>query len=187
MNMRLFIAFKINAENELLEAFSDIKQNLNGEKIKWVDTNNIHVTLKFLGDTSKDEVSEINNVIESITSITKPIELRLQDIGFFGKPMNPKIVWVGLQKNYDLLKLHEKLDKSLDEIGFEKDKRRFNPHLTLGRVKYIHSYYDFTGAISPYKDKIFQTETLDKLMLYESTLTPKGPIYNPLKIFKLNH
>lgn len=185
MNKRIFIAFKLSADEKLLDAFFDIKEKLDEEKIKWVDEKNIHLTIKFIGDVPEHKIPEIINAVEKATSNTKPFEIQLSGMGFFGKPMNPKVIWVGMQKNNNLTILHEKLEIALENIGIAKEKRNFNPHITLGRIKFVTNFYDFMDAISSYKDVDFQIQVLNKLTLFESKLTPKGPIYKPIKVFGL--
>jgi 2'-5' RNA ligase len=92
---------------------------------------------------------------------------------------------MGIEDSFLLNELQKNIEDALEELGFESEKRVFSPHLTLGRIKYVTNSEQFNQIINKYCDKYFQEITINKIILYESILKSEGPIYNPIKEFKL--
>jgi RNA 2',3'-cyclic 3'-phosphodiesterase len=157
----------------------------NVSNIKWEKKDKLHVTLKFLGDTNDKLLENICGAIEEIISKHKPLLLKFDKFGVFKKGNEPKILWVGLNQNQELLNLVNEIEDSLVEFGFDKEKRGFKPHITLLRFRgyeVVEKVLSLTEVILP-EIKF----TSEKVILYESRLLPSGSIYRPIKSFYLKN
>ncbi len=178
--MRLFIASPLTEEIEkiLAEVIFDLKQKRG--RVKWVDAKNIHLTLKFLGETDESNVEPIKSAIQQVAVRHHKIDSSINKIGAFPNLNRPRVIWVGLSEGIDALKaLASDTENEMAELGFEKEKRPFKTHLTLGRVKDDAGLYDLKEAIKNYELEP-QAVIFDKIILFKSTLTPSGPIYDRL-------
>src|SRR3989338_5342197 len=134
--MRTFIAIELSEEirNTLAQIQSHLKYA--SADVKWVEKDNIHLTLKFLGEVDEERCEKIKSILDEIASQTKQFEISLKDLGAFPKIDYPRVVWVGLDKGITESKeLAERIDAALSEIGFQKETRPFAAHLTIGRVR----------------------------------------------------
>jgi len=179
--MRAFIAIELSPE--IKDSLEQIQSHLkySGADVKWIEKDNIHLTLKFLGEIDEKRLQYIKDILDEIGKLSEPFEISLKDIGAFPKIDYPRVVWVGLDKGVAESKiLAEKIDEALSKIGFDKKSRPFTAHLTLGRVRSSKN----KDAL---KEKILncQTSTVDYQLigcvtLYRSTLTPEGSVYTKL-------
>ena len=184
---RIFAAIKIHPTDLFLDVYNDLKSSLEREKIKWVEQNNLHLTLKFFGETDENKVIEINSVLASVSSKHRSLRLKLHNVGIFGSSYNPRVIWIGIEKNSELEKLADDLLEKLAKIGFEKDRQNFVPHLTIGRIKTIENKKQFQEIIGKYKSVELHEEEVNGFSLYESILKPAGPEYKILETYPLSH
>ena len=187
--MRCFIAIDIseqirkalnNLQNEL-QSKADIKKG----DAKWVNPENIHLTLKFLGEIKDEQVIDICNITEEVASRHESFELDVESVGHFGG-RSARVLWVGAGQNCDnLLQLQEDLEQQLDLAGWPKEGRKFSAHLTLCRVRNPKAGIILAQMTEGYKDLKLGTMPADSISVYQSQLTPKGPIYTRLGDYKL--
>ena len=182
---RLFAAIKINPSEEFLKTNYGLKTNLRNDKIKWVNINNIHITLKFFGETPEDRISEIIDRLTAIAANHSIFTLDIRNIGIFGSSYKPKVIWFGIEENERLIKLAKEVLRGMDDIGFKQDRQNFVPHLTIGRIKFIDDKNQFQQIIDKYKFADIQKQEVSEFILYESILKPQGPEYNVIERFKL--
>ena len=182
--IRAFIAAEIDLPNK--KKISDLISELKKSKadVKWITENQIHITLKFLGNTGEEQIQKISGVLDGISRNFSAFDIRFSKLGAFPNMKRPRVIWIGVEKGGDLLSsLNEKIETELEKIGFTKEKREYKAHLTLGRVKSLKNITSLTESI----DKIDFQPTgeikIDRLTLFQSTLTPKGAIYSPLSNF----
>ena len=180
---RLFDAIKIHPEKAFLDHLHLLETQLRHEKIKWVEDHNIHITLKFFGETEENKIPGINTVLQSVADKTKSFELSLQKLGIFGSSYNPKVIWVGIHPYDDLVDIMKELQKELKSIGYEPDRQNLVPHLTLGRIKYLADKSFFQQKIDEYKELTTMSVRIVSFHLYESILKKEGPVYLNLKTF----
>lgn len=183
---RTFIAIKIEPEKVLTDLFKNLKSNLKDEKIKWVEENNLHLTLRFLGETSQIQFQQVDLVLRKLASDYKPFCFNLQGTGFFGRKTQPKVLFISVLNTEILSQFADNLVKSISDFGFQNDEKPFAPHLTLGRIKQIQNTGQFLNLVQQYKNVLFQQVLVNEIIFYESILLPTGPIYKPLIIYKLN-
>ncbi len=177
--MRTFIA--IDLETEVRENLEKVIHTLKpaGPGIKWVNTEGIHLTLKFLGNISNEQADEIKAVMDRSAENHSPFTLECRGLGTFPvKSRNPRIVWAGIDEQSDLMAIQKELDQQLAELGFSKEKRTFHPHLTLGRARKKTNSRLLIPEIKKYGSQEFGKTLVDKIILYESTLTPEGAVYS---------
>lgn len=176
---RGFIAIDIASFQKLSDFINEIKNS--SANIKTVEPENIHITLKFLGDTNEEKIDTINEIIINSVKEIKPFDIKLKSTGFFPNQNYIKVVWVGIQNTEQIQIIAEKIDKKLAEIGFNREKRKFSAHLTIARVRSAKNKEKLIQIINKYKDVEFATIAVDKIKLKKSVLTQKGPIYSTLK------
>ena len=170
--MRLFIAAPISGE--VRDHCTKLEEKLKetGVRMKTVEPENIHITLKFLGEVKSDKVREIINSLESIHS--PRLVANTTRIGVFPNTNYIKVVWLGIDSP-GLMNLHGKLEMALSKVGFNPEKN-FIPHITLARVKEKpnKNLIELIGT----EDRV--GFTIDKLLLMKSVLTERGPVYEVL-------
>jgi RNA 2',3'-cyclic 3'-phosphodiesterase len=183
--MRTFIAIDISAE--IRKALAQIEAHLiyAGADVKWVRPENVHLTLKFLGEIDDKKEAEVNAALDSIAKSTKPFELSVKDLGAFPKIDHPRVIWVGLEKGaVETTALAAKVDEALASIGFAKETRPFSPHLTIGRVRSPINKdklkEKMVSAIANIDLPTVPTHKVSSVILFQSTLTPQGSIYTKL-------
>ena len=181
--IRTFIAIDIKASSDLI-AFENEFKNIDS-KIKIVEPNNIHITLKFLGDTDIHLIDDIHKKIEKSVNEIKPFDIKLEGTGVFPNTNYLKVIWVGIKNGQQLEEISNKIDKNLNELGIKKEKRKFSAHLTIARIKSANNKDKILKIIGKYKNYNFGIINVHSIKLKKSVLTPKGPIYTNIKIIKL--
>jgi len=178
--MRAFIA--IDLPDKIKGYLSKIQKELkiNSAKIKWVEKENLHLTVKFLGELDEAKINEVKQALSKIEF--KPQTVSLSEIGVFPSENYIRVIWAGIKPSDKIVELQQKIETSLAELGIKKENRKFETHITLGRVKFIK---DKKELIDKIKSVDIKTEefVLDCFKLKKSTLTEKGPVYEDLSIF----
>lgn len=178
--MRTFIAIELSRGiQDKLNALED-KLNFGSPDVKWVKPENIHLTLKFLGETDEKKLGPIKEALNKSAQRFKVFTLEISHLGAFPSLGSPRVIWVGTDNNNSILEMVKILDEELEKFGFPKEKRDFQPHLTLGRArspKNINILKDSLGKNSDFNAGILEVRHIS---LIESRLTPSGPIYTTL-------
>ncbi len=175
---RLFLAIKFTAENLLIKTFDQLRSELRYEQIKWVNLDNLHLTLKFFGETAVHDIDQIVDAIMQVSNAQNCFKVNLENLGIFGSSYQPKVIWAGISKSDDLIKLEQALMIVLEEIGFKNDRQNFIPHLSLGRIKKLNDKKRFQKIVDKHKESFFQESKVDKILLFDSVLSPKGAIHS---------
>ena len=182
---RIFIAVDVLPSSRLKEDYELIRHRMRLEKINWVEIEQMHLTLSFLGDTEEEKVPGIITMLKEFIAEQSPFELTLRSLGVFKNLREPRVLWMGCDPCTALAEIKKKIDQGLTRYGFEAEDRPFSPHVTLGRIKDIRQLNQLAQLITLFKDKVFQQQRIDKIVLYESVLSVKGPEYSPLQIIPL--
>jgi RNA 2',3'-cyclic 3'-phosphodiesterase len=180
--MRLFIALPLprEIEEELGRIIFILKQKGGGGRIKWVAPKNIHLTVRFLGDTDEDKLPAIREAIQRIASKYPVVECAVDSLGAFPDLKRPRVFWTGLSGGIEFLNsIAADMEEEMRRLGFPPEDKKFKPHLTLGRVKESYGLDDLAAYIRNYRVAALPFR-LDKLVLFKSVLTPQGPIYSRL-------
>lgn len=181
---RTFLAIDVNPQDNIINLLQELKRNHKIDSIKWVDPAIMHLTIFFLGDTPSTQIPSICEMLKASIQKFEPFSITLKGIGYFGRP-SPRVIWVGVDFPKLLNELKLSVDEVLSEFDFSDDKEKFNPHLTLGRVKFMHNTDKLNAAIQQYRNKSFQVQEVKELVLYESILKPQGPEYRAIQKFEL--
>jgi 2'-5' RNA ligase len=182
---RTFIGLKINTNPALSSLFSDLKKNLNGEQLHWIDADNLHLTLRFLGNTEDAQLSEICNALDLLIPQYNNFSLDIQGLGIFGKRSLPKILWAGVKMSPNVYSLVENIEDIVSSAGFERETKPYSPHLTLCRIKALSDASHLLNLVDQYKQTHFLTQHVNEIIIYESVLKSFGTVYVPLKLFDL--
>jgi RNA 2',3'-cyclic 3'-phosphodiesterase len=182
---RLFTAIRIQPDKAFMDQLHTLEARLRHEKIKWVEDHNIHITLKFFGDTEEKRIPRINSVLQAVAGETPLFDLSLKNLGIFGSSYNPKVVWAGIQPYDELAGIMKRIQEGLKRIGYEPDRQNLVPHLTLGRIRSLADKSFFQKTIDESREISSMPMKVDSFHLYESILRREGPVYLDLSTFFL--
>ena len=180
---RGFIAAEINPTPEIISFEKDI--TITNADVKLVEQQNIHITLKFLGDTDEQHIDTIEQYMKESVAGIPPFPITLKGTGVFPNQHYLKVVWIGITNTDSLEKITLTLEEKLSSLGFKKEHRGFSPHLTIGRVKTARNNDKLLKIIEQYASTEFTTQQIETITLKKSELTPKGPIYTTLQAIHL--
>ena len=155
------------------------------EQIKWVEEHNIHVTLKFFGETEPGVIPGICDVLKNRGVITPSIDLQLKGTGIFGSSYAPKVIWLGIEPYAEISMLMQQIHGDLKSIGFEPDRQNLVPHLTLGRIRSLDDKVIFNRTLERFKGISSEPVHIGEMILFESILRREGPEYIALETFPL--
>ncbi|MEK6732705.1 MAG: RNA 2',3'-cyclic phosphodiesterase [Candidatus Omnitrophota bacterium] len=188
-SIRAFIAVEIDPQTKqkISALVSSLKKS--DADVKWITEDQMHLTLKFLGNVEQSKIQEISAALNSISTNFSPFTIHLSNIGAFPNINHPRVIWLGIDIGAEELKiLAEKIETGLEKLGFNpstslgtgKEDREFKAHLTLGRVK---SSKNIANLIKLLKETVFSLNAdipIEEIILFQSTLFPKGAIYTKL-------
>lgn len=184
--IRTFIAIKLdgslhNTLNEVIEKFAASKAS-----VKWVAPENVHITLKFLGNVEEDRLPDIFSACEKAAEGFSPIDLEVRAVGCFPTLARPRVVWLGLEKGTEAVKeLQRSIEHELEVIGFPKEDREFRAHLTIGRVKGKQGISRLCRLIEEERNVFIGLMRTNTVSIMKSKTLPSGPVYTELKSIPL--
>jgi len=159
-----------------IEALANALRDSGGQ-LKLVELGLLHTTLKFLGDTDEALVPDIVRVMERSVEGVPPMAVSLRKVGAFPGATRINVIWVGLEGADALAGIAAKLDRELDDLGFRPEKRRWEPHVTVARVKGGGNLDRVRAAIDAFANEEFGESHVDRIRLKRSVLRPEGPEY----------
>ncbi len=184
--IRTFIAIELDdaAKRALGEAQTRLKRERAARLVRWVAPDNIHLTLKFLGNVEAGRLPALQNAVADACAGFSPFTLSLRELGAFPNLSRPNVVWVGLQGEVEIAaRLAEKIDAACAALGFPREPRPFAPHLTLGRVKKDARADDqrFVGEMIANAQANGRAEIhVTRVSVMQSELRPSGSVYTRL-------
>ncbi|MBN2520200.1 MAG: RNA 2',3'-cyclic phosphodiesterase [Bacteroidales bacterium] len=186
MTKRIFLGVKIPVEEKLLNVLNEIKTTLKNDYIKWVEINNLHLTLLFLGDVHEEIIPDIISKLKIIENKVSNFKITFKNIGVFKNVYHPRVIWIGIEPIEEMQELKAEIDELITKTGLNiKSEEKFHPHLTIGRPKNIKDPSKLKLLIDDYEGVILQEVDITKFQLFESKLTPKGPIYSVIQDYLL--
>ncbi len=179
--MRCFIA--INLPESVKEILTGLQQELGqcGADIRWVRPENIHLTLKFLGDVNDQVVGDIVKILELAGKEHSAFDFDIFGTGVFPNMKSPRVLWVGLKTEECFESLHKMIEKGVASLGFKAEKRRFFPHLTLGRFRSSRGKSSLIEKIRLFEKNRFGSFNIESVCLMQSILKPAGAEYTIMK------
>jgi 2'-5' RNA ligase len=176
--VRLFVA--LTPPDSLRDALTGLDQGLRGAR--WVPWENLHVTLRFIGEVEEGLAREIDGALMDIA--LAPFPLTVTGLGLFGTGHRQRTLWAGVEKSPELIRLKHKVDRVLDDLGLEADKRQYTPHITLARLDDPHP--DRLQAYVESHNLAVSGEFLvENFSLYSSQLRREGPFYTEEAVYPL--
>ena len=184
--LRLFIAIEIPSEikAQFVSLIRELKST--DADVRWDSPEKLHITLKFLGDTREEQLPEINLKLGQIAAQFAPFVLRYSGIGCFPNNKEPRIIWGGVEDLQNAISpIVESIELSMSILGFEREKRKFHPHVTIGRIK---SQRNIRGLLRTMESTTLESHTtnVSHLILVRSTLKPAGSEYSTIRTFQLS-
>lgn len=177
---RLFIAVPVSSEiQQWLSAWMSDLQRLAAFR-RWTHPLDYHLTMKFLGETAEEKIPSIIEQLNRKVANKTPFTLTMQDLGHFGPPKSPSVLWAGIGGDTDrLLSIYNDTEEAVLELGWPREQRSYHPHLTLARQYKGSVPYSDLKLPSPYQSGHHPAWTVDRILLYRSHLNRK-PMYEPL-------
>ena len=182
---RIFLAIHIDPTKDLVDMFSILKNELSHDHLKWVKTENLHLTLRFLGETNTDSIPAIVKAIGCSVKDETEFVTSIQNVGVFGSRYQPKVLWFGFKNDEQIKTLEDTINKGLESVGILKDRQNFVPHLTIARIKQLKDKDLFFEIVSEYKNEYVQDLKVKEIILFESILDSRGAISNLIDRFPL--
>ena len=178
--VRAFLSIDIENQS-LLPRISETQGQLDTSlaKMKLVEIENIHFTMRFLGDTSLTRIDEIESSLSDIK--IEPFDVMVHGVGAFPTIRKPRVIWIGVTQNADrICNLKMEIDSHLEELGYQPEMKKFTPHATIARVRYIKDAGRLASNLGELANHSIGSMSVSKFNMKKSTLTPSGPIYETL-------
>jgi 2'-5' RNA ligase len=183
--IRTFIA--VDLPTSVLDALGQISNQLQEKlpdtPVRWVDYRKMHLTLKFLGDISRENISMVEKILQTEASKRQVMEVGVGGIGAFPKMRHPRVIWVGVEAPSELFDLRRGIEDGVARLGYNYDKYEFTPHLTLGRISRKASARDVRrvgNVLHEFQVGFLGVARIDAVHLYRSDLQPDGAQYTRL-------
>lgn len=181
MAIRTFLALDLNEQTRqrLVRAVEELP--VGEAKIRWVESENLHVTVKFLGEVGDADMANVCRVVADAAGLVEPFDFQVRGIQAVPARGNLSMFWGGAtDPEGRMAAMFEVVESALAELGFAREQREFRPHVTLGRVKYARDGRALRAAAARMAAADFGCVAADGLVVYSSQLTPDGPIYAPM-------
>lgn len=179
--MRTFIA--IEFDPPIKKQLADVQQRLKPlcGRPKWVEPAAMHLTLKFLGEIDARQSVKVCEALDALVAGREPFEIAIGGLGTFPPRGGVKVLWIGIQdQSGGLQACQRKCEELLGPLGFPPENRSFSPHLTLARNRDPADSRRILSAVEQLGSPNLGTQLVEGLTFFESTLTPRGPIYRPI-------
>ena len=185
MKLRSFIAVEIPGEiqSAIQRSTASLQKNISKPTIRWVESKNLHLTLKFLGDVLPEKLKQLAEALELSLITQGSFEMSVVGLGVFPSAQRPRIIWIGLDAPVALTTLHQNVDAIASKIGFDREERPFSPHLTIGRVGDRTTQADnlkIRTSIEAVSLGNIGTVLVKEVTIFKSDLKPGGPVYSRL-------
>lgn len=183
--IRTFVAIKIHPNEKLLQQIRAFKHVFDGERINWVAEDQFHLTLRFIGNTTRKQLYELVDRFENLVDVCKCFEVRIIGAGYFKSKGQPRVLFVKIADSEALHKLAASIESNVTAVGFQQELKAFRPHLTLGRIKHLKNKNRFISHLDDLEETEYQKVNVTSFILYQSILRAEGPIYKTIKKFEL--
>ena len=180
--VRTFIAVELNKAIQHRIATLRDQLHSTGTEIKWVEPDNLHLTLFFLGDVDERDIPSVCDAVDREVSKSTSFEMSVERVGSFPNHYRPRVLWVGIVEGArELSSLHERLEPCLLKLGcYRREDRKFTPHVTIGRIRSDHRQQGLAKELAKYNSWQGGQTSVQELLIMRSELTPRGPSYSVL-------
>ena len=181
---RTFLAIPIPVGAEYPALVERLQHNLEHERrnINWCKTNQIHLTLKFIGDTPDQDIPKIIDACQQVAKRHQPFAMDFNRTGIFGSNHSPRVLWLGMKDEPKALyELEEDILTAFDQIGYLRDRQNFVPHLTVCRIKTLVDKPFFQQVYQGIEQKTYLQANVNEIVYFQSFLQPTGAFYKTLK------
>ncbi len=186
MFMRLFIAIEVPEVVKKELAVAQGRLRVAGVDASWTRAEGMHLTLKFLGEVTDQQVPEIMSNLRKAAEGIGPLGLTVSGVGTFPNPKNARVVWIGLAGDIEkLTRLQVAVENAMVLIGMAREERKFTPHLTLGRIKNIRSRDRWVTTLEKVKEISLPEFKVTSVSLMQSELRPAGAVYTEMGCVEL--
>jgi len=185
MGIRSFVA--INLPSQVKERIDLMQKEWGalGPHVRWVTPENVHITLKFLGDVAEERVAAIGDALGGVAAQVSPFDFMVTSFGVFPNLRYPRIVWLGIGEGADrVAALQLAVEAEMERLGFAPEKRAFRPHITVGRMKSPRGR-SILAELLQTDTRIDEQVDVSEIFLMKSQLRPTGPIYSILRTVSL--
>ncbi len=189
--MRIFIAVELpdKIKEKIDTLITYFKTQLPKQALKWVRKENLHLTIKFIGEFPEDEIPKIKTIIDEVLTNQSEFSFSIEGLGMFPNSDNPRVIWLGITGGDPLISIHQQLNLSLAQIGVKTDHRPLSPHLTIARVRQgidRATLSQIGNSLSEFRVDTLGSIIVDHITLFQSNLKPAGPHYKVLYSRHLN-
>lgn len=185
--LRAFVAVEI--DQGIKKRLADLQEILReaGGGVRWVEVENIHITLKFLGYVDEADLSAVKDVVKAAVTGVSPFCIEFKGVGAFPRPERPRVLTVAVKDaSGSLSTINARLEEEFfEKLGVEKEDRGYSPHLTLGRIKVAKNVTPLVRLMARHSGDDFGMERVESVVLMQSQLSPEGPAYTQLEKFYL--
>ncbi|HEB65214.1 MAG TPA: RNA 2',3'-cyclic phosphodiesterase [Chloroflexi bacterium] len=183
--VRAFVAVDLESEitERLAQVLAELRQQVDGRIVRWVPAENIHLTLKFLGDVSVHNLPLLEDALRAEALGRSAFALSVGGLGAFPSENQPRVLWVGVEAPDVLMALQRGIESRVERLGYAREKRPFNPHLTLGRVSRsatAREVRQVARLLREYKLGFLGVSEVEAVHLFRSDLRPAGAVYTRL-------
>ena len=190
--IRAFIAIELPLEihQKLGEISTALQHKLEGMPIRWVHPDNIHLTLKFLGDVSVAQLEALQKMLETEVSGHSEFEIGIGELGAYPNPRRPHVIWIGVKAPLELRNVQYGIETQMERLGYGREERPFSPHLTLGRVARQASSSEtrkIGDILNTNKVGFLGSTRVKSIHLFKSELRPGGAIYTRIFTARLGN
>lgn len=179
--IRTFIAVEVDpairrATVELIDQLRKADAN-----VKWVEPDNLHLTLKFLGDVAADDVAQVCDAVQKAVAEVPPFELEIRGAGAFPNTRRPQTIWIGAgDGETQMADLAERVELGLKKFGFRRDTRRYRVHLTLGRLRDGRGAHELGQLLQQFTEFQAGRMPVEEVIIFSSQLQRTGPIHEAM-------
>lgn len=177
---RLFVAIKVEGAGRLLSLARNTHMLMRREKFRWVPENDLHITLRYIGDIDDKDIDKIKNRLKSSVDEFNSFYLQLKGLGNFGS----RVLWAGIEDNQELIDLQEKIDNVLKPL-IGNEYREYFPHITLARINYMNNKTQFFKIVDANRDTVLDMIHISELCLMRSEIQIFGPVYKVVERYPL--
>ncbi len=181
---RLFCAVKVKPAQQIRDIIYTFREALQDEKINWVSPDNLHLTLKFFGDTPQQKEASITEALHRAAACCPPFSFQVAGCSIFGNTRMPSVLWLGIREAEGLHRLYDCVNEELRPLGYEPDRALYVPHLTIGRIKHLENRHRLNELLAEHEHMKPDQQDVRAFYLFQSILRPQGPEYKILETFE---